>query len=575
MYNIFMEYEDYTLIRDLTKLLKTSRETLFNECEKNNIIIYNLYNFKSRNKVPYVKNQDVNKLIEIYNLKKQHKKLKDILIENNISQDKFSESKKYLNINKSFKDLSDEEMDLILKYAKLPKKDKLINSYIKHYGSYENYVKCMTDKIKETHLKKYGVDNVFKSEIIKNKIKETNLKKYGVEHVLQNKEINKKMKTTIINKFGTDNVSKLESIKLKKENTRLNNVDNFKNNNGCVSLYDCGLSKIHSFKVVRKILKKHNIELIYDGVNPYIKTDDYEILINELDSIKYNKTSFGEKEVLDFVKSIYDGEIIENDRSIISPKELDIYIPSKNLAIEYDGLYYHSETMKIKYKYNIDLKTKLCEEKGIRLIHVFEDDWDYKQNIIKSIIASALGVYERKIYARKCEIKEVSFNESKLFLNVNHLNGSCVSSYRYGLYYNNELVMIMCFGKSRRSEDVELIRVCTKINIQVVGGFSKLLKHFEKNCNFKKITSFINRNQFNGNGYINNGFTIEHCNKPIYWWIKNNIRYNRENFQKKKLSKKLSNFDDTLSEKDNMYNNGYYRIFGCGTLKVSKLINFH
>ena len=145
-------------------------------------------------------------------------------------------------------------------------------------------------------------------------------------------------------------------------------------------------------------------------------------------------TSNEEKDLLDFIKDLTTEKIISNDKSIINPYELDIYIPSKNLAFEFDGIYYHSNQFKDKmYHYN---KTKLCEEKGIRLIHVFEDDWRFKQNIVKSMIKSSLGIYDRKIFARKCEIKNILVSEYRNFMNENHLQGYTTASYYIGLIMN-------------------------------------------------------------------------------------------------------------------------------------------
>ena len=146
-------------------------------------------------------------------------------------------------------------------------------------------------------------------------------------------------------------------------------------------------------------------------------------------------TSNEEKDLLDFIKDLTTEKIISNDKSIINPYELDIYIPSKNLAFEFDGIYYHSNQFKDKmYHYN---KTKLCEEKGIRLIHVFEDDWRFKQNIVKSMIKSSLGIYDRKIFARKCEIKNILVSEYRNFMNENHLQGYIFREIGIGIDYGS------------------------------------------------------------------------------------------------------------------------------------------
>ena len=186
---------------------------------------------------------------------------------------------------------------------------------------------------------------------------------------------------------------------------------------------------------------------------------------------------------------------MQNDKHLIYPYELDIFSPKYNIAIEYDGLYWHNEK-NVDMNYHL-MKTELCENKGIQLIHIFEDEWTDKQDIVKSRLKSIFGVIDNRIYARKCEIKEVSHNESKLFLEKNHIQGNVNSKYRYGLYYNNELVSLMTFGNMRKSlgsktknECYELLRFCNKLNTSVIGGASKLFKHFIK-INYSTTTISI------------------------------------------------------------------------------------
>lgn len=557
---------DYIFLKDVIKILnlKTSISTLKNKCEDFNIKIEKIYHIKARKPINAIHKNCLRLIEYIYN----NKTLNDILKENHISQDVFYNAEERLGLKKKFNDLTKDELNLILEYCKLSRKDKIKKGICDSFGSIANFQKYTLEKRIKTNLKKYGVENVFQSEEIKEKSKQTFLKKYGVEHALQNKEILNNQKQTIKNKYGVENASQSEEIKLKKKETLNSHIEDFKNNKGFIALSETGINRSHSVKTIFHIINKFNIKIVYYMDIPFIKKEDFRLIMNELKNVDYSKTSVGEKEIYDFVKSIYKDKIVENDRNIIFPKELDIYIPSKNVAVEFDGVYFHSELFK-KDKYNLYNKTNLCNEKGIRLIHIFEDDWYEKREICKSIIASSLGIYEKRIFARKCEIREVENKECKEFLIQNHLNGFAQSKYKYGLYYNNELVMITCFGKSRRCDDVELIRVCSKLNTQVIGGFSKLIKYFKsKNPQFKKLTSFINRNVFDGKGYLNSGFKIENYSKPSYWWVKQSKRYNRENFQKKKLAKILKNYNENLTEVENMHNNKYYRLFNCGTIKV-------
>lgn len=270
-----------------------------------------------------------------------------------------------------------------------------------------------------------------------------------------------------------------------------------------------------------------------------------------------------------------------NDRTLIYPKEIDILCSS--FGIEYDGLMWHSEgnskhkmfdgkNMKNRHL----IKTNLCEDQGIQLFHIFSNEWlnENKKEIWKSVINSKLNKTTR-IYARKCKIKELDTATIKEFENNNHLQGYGVSKIRLGLYYNDELVSSMSFGKSRYNKAIEyeLIRFCSKLNTTVVGGASKLLKYFERTYKPKSIISFANRRWSQGNLYEKLGFEFIENTNPNYFYFKGGDDaklLSRVQFQKHKLKDKLEIFDENLSESKNMYNNGYRKIYDCGNKKYIK-----
>jgi len=262
--------------------------------------------------------------------------------------------------------------------------------------------------------------------------------------------------------------------------------------------------------------------------------------------------------------------IIRNNRTILNGKELDIYIPSHNVAIEFDGLYWHSEK-KIKKDYHLN-KTIECEKQNIHLIHVFEDEWSHKQDIVKSRLMNILGLTPNKIYGRKCTIKEVSSKESKEFLNDNHIQGNVNSKVKLGLYYNDELVSLMTFGTLRKSMggiskegSYELLRFCNKLNTTIIGGANKLLKHFIKTHNPKEITSYADRRWSQGGLYNNLGFTHIHDSKPNYWYIIGLNREYRFKYRKDVLVKE--GYDPSKTEHEIMLERGIYRIYDCGNKK--------
>ena len=278
-------------------------------------------------------------------------------------------------------------------------------------------------------------------------------------------------------------------------------------------------------------------------------------------------SSLMEKEVVQFIKDL-NISIITNDRIILKGNELDIYIPSKKLAIEFDGLYWHNELYKDE-NYHLR-KTEACNKQGIRLIHIFEDEWTNKKEIWKSIIKHIIGNSNERIYGRKCEIRDVSPTESTNFLNANHLQGACPSQIKIGLYYNNELVSLMTFGKTRHfignsSHEYELLRFCNKLNTTVIGSASKLFKHFLKAYNPNNIVSYADRRWSMGGIYEILGFTLYNKSKPNYFYVIGDRRKYRFNFRKSILVKKY-NCPIEMSERDFCKQQKWYRIYDCGCL---------
>jgi len=282
--------------------------------------------------------------------------------------------------------------------------------------------------------------------------------------------------------------------------------------------------------------------------------------------------SQSEEDLLTYIKSICDYEIIERSKNIISPLELDIYIPELKIAFEFNGLYWHNEINKHN-KYHLN-KTELCEAQGIHLIHIYEDDWMFKTDIVKSRINNLLNKSSR-IYARKCELKEVSFKDAKEFLNNNHLQGNCISKFRYGLFYNGELVSLMTFGSRRKNlgslnenNGYELLRFCNKLNYTVVGGADKLFKHFISTINPEQIISYADRSWTMNNGssvYDSLGFLFNGCTVPSYSYIVDRKREDRFGYRKDLLVK--NGFDSLKSEHEIMLERKIYRIYNSGNLK--------
>ena len=270
-------------------------------------------------------------------------------------------------------------------------------------------------------------------------------------------------------------------------------------------------------------------------------------------------SSAAEIEMYDYVKSLNPEA---EHKFYIGRREYDIKI--NNLLIEFNGLYWHGDNIQKDKNYHLK-KLNIANENKYELFNVWEDDWNYKQSIIKSMLNHKFGK-SIKIYARNCEIRKIK-TTTKDFLNTNHLQGWCQSSINLGLYYNNELVALMTFGKRKISSitQYELLRFCNKLNYTTTGGASKLFKYFIKNYNTEKIISYAAKDYSSGNLYEKIGFSKISETPVNYWWCDNNKKLNRTKFMKYKLVK--LGFDENKTESEIMYTREFYKIYGCGNLK--------
>lgn len=282
------------------------------------------------------------------------------------------------------------------------------------------------------------------------------------------------------------------------------------------------------------------------------------------DCHRYINDSNLEKDIFNYIQSIYNGNIIRGDREILSGKEIDILIKELNLGIEVHGLWWHSENFAGRYKHRD--KTNVSLLKDIHLIQIYENEWNEKQEIVKSILCNKLNINKR-VYARCTEVRSISKKEASVFLSDNHLQSSGIVSIAYGLFYNDILVACMTFSKSRfnNNYDWEMVRYCSLTFINIVGGASKLLATFKREHTGSIIT-YADRRYSNGNLYNKIGFTLDGITKPGYVYLKGNKAYSRINFQKHKL-KNMPHYDDSLSEYEIMLLNGYDRIWDSGNLR--------
>ena len=442
-----------------------------------------------------------------------------------------------------------------------PTVEKFKSSIFKNYGN-DYFTNYLVKKSKETNLLKYGNENYNNKE----KSKQTCLKKYGVENYVYTDEYKEKSRQTCLKKYGTEFPSQADIYKKKYKNTiwqrflETGRFDNF------TPLFD--------IKTYNGVLNKQKYFFKCDRCGQtivcFLHAGKFPICFK----CDKDNASIYQKEIYDFLKQeLGNNEIIlTNERTILYPKELDIYIPSLKLAIEFNGLFWHSEISGNKNKtYHLN-KLNKCLFKEIRLIHIFEDEWRDKKEIIKSILKNKISTTKSKIYARDCELKEISFEDASLFLESNHIQGKDKSYIRIGLHYNTELISLMTFCKSRfdKKYEYEMSRYCNKIDTNVIGAASKLFSHFINTYKPFSVLTYSDRRYFDGDVYNKLGFSfIKHTSPSCHYIDRNtyNKTLNRIPFQKKKLENLLEDFDPNLSEWENMKNNGFDRIWDCGHSK--------
>lgn len=428
---------------------------------------------------------------------------------------------------------------------------------IERYG--EDYAKVTNSKGIRTKIKKYGSSGYNNPE----KYKKTMLEKYGVDNPMKSKEIYNKARITMFNKYG------YEFNFQNPENIRKNKNKPYENNPDIIKILDNGVVICSCPDKTCNLCNEKQYEISYSN---YYKrkyrfhkctcTKKYP-----LNNLPANNNNTNIEQSIRGLLNEYNIQYETNNRQIIYPYELDIYIPSKKIAIECNGIYWHSsKNVENTKHYN---KFKLCEKSNIQLLTIWEDQIYNNFNKIKSVILSKLGIYDNRIYARKCKVREVSSKECNEFVDRYHLQGKTNGSIRLGLYYNNELVSIMTFGKGRKclnsKTKYELYRYCCKAGVQVVGGVSKLFKYFINKYDPETVESFSSNDISNGELYKQLGFKYV-SNSIGYWYIDQyKKRYHRYSFRKQELIKE--GYDKDKTEFEIMDEKNFYRIYDSGQSK--------
>ena len=450
-------------------------------------------------------------------------------------------------------------------------KEKRKQTCLKHYGvevpMQSNEIK---KKCEQTCLKRYGTKTPLNSKEIRDKIHQTNLERYGVEEVLSSKEIQEKYKQTNLEKYGDKNVWGKNSSK--REEIKQTNLERY------------GVEEVLSSKEIRDKIHQTNLER-YGAENPWQSS---EIIRKSRENAKktnlerYGVEYFCQHEKCykasgyriskinrDFYEKLIKNNINAQLEYIIENSGFDL--KAGDTLIEINPTYTHNSTFgatirgskklaaPIDYHLN---KTLFANKHNFHCMHIF--DWDDKDKIVEMLKS------KQKIYARQTEIKQISKKLAKQFLNKYHLQSSTQTcQYAYGLFFNDELVQVMTFGKPRynKSYEYELLRLCTKPCVEIIGGASKLLKHFEEDLKPSSIISYCDLAKFSGKVYEQLNFNLCGISKPSkHWYNMQTKRHITDNLLRQRGFDQLHNtsYGKGTSNEQLMIEHGYVEIYDVG-----------
>lgn len=276
-------------------------------------------------------------------------------------------------------------------------------------------------------------------------------------------------------------------------------------------------------------------------------------------------------EVRDFIKRLLPHEDVQlSVRSVIQANrklEADVYVPSRKLVVEYDGLYFHSSVHKGKHDH--EAKTELFKAEGLTVLHVFEDEWRDKRSLVQSMIRHRLGLTERRIYARQCQIVKLSAAERRHFFEENHIDGDVSASAAWGLTFEEKLIAALSvripFHAKYKNDALEVARSATLKDHLCVGGVAKLTKQAElytRSLGKTALMTYVDLRHGTGESYIKAGFEFSSKTVPRFWWTDFNNRYNRFKFRADKVR--------GLTEEQVAVENNVHKIWGCSNLLLVK-----
>lgn len=476
-------------------------------------------------------------------------------------------------------------------------RDKAIATNIQKYGvEYPLQSDVIADKAKLTSLSRYGTEYPIQNEKIKSKIRAASLDRYGVANVFQSEEMKSKIRESLLRLYGVDNPMKLAKFREAAKQTNLERYGAPWYNSSLKSLErkltdPTKLDKFVEFKsdvyrfITTNYIEPPTLMQVAKDTGVDIATVSIYVINSNNQSLINYSLPYMEADVIEFLKSnIPDIQIMQHNRTLIKPYELDIYLPEYRIGIECNPTCTHNSSVADpwggepkSYKYH-QIKSLMAADKDIFLFHIFGYEWAHRKDVVKSMLINLLG-RSRSIYARRCKVVELSDADCGKFLDAYHRQGSIHASIRLGLEAEDfGIVAVMTFNKLRftigqTSETaciLELSRFCSKTGIHVVGGASKLFKYFLKHYSCDKVVSFSDVAHTRGNLYNTLGFHSVNLSSPGYVWVNysDDTYLSRVACQKSNLSKLFTDLPDTdYTERDVMESHGYVQVFDSGVIR--------
>ena len=274
-----------------------------------------------------------------------------------------------------------------------------------------------------------------------------------------------------------------------------------------------------------------------------------------------------EKSIAEYLSDL--GFIFSSNYSIISPKQIDLYNDSLKIGIEVCGLRWHTEKTGKNRNYH-NTKRLLCNSIGVRLLTIYEDEWNYRTSQVKGYIKSLLGKNKR-IFARKCKVQEIPKELASKFIDEFHIQPLSFRRIHLavGIYSDDMLVGVMAFSKHHRNNStnqIVLSRLCFK-NVTVVGGASKLLSYAINKLtgDFDYILSWSDNRWSEGNVYSKLGFYSDGELPPDYSYVY--YKNPKERIPKQTMTRKSLGCSPRQTEKQRAEELGFYRIWDCGKIR--------